>query len=142
MWSRSRGTGRLRIGKTQANLFLMALALQAQAGTIMWFNSTNVIPLGNGRLGAQVLGQIPEEVIILNEDRIWSGSLNDPNNRNCSTNLSAFRQYVWCVTYTQSESALSLVYAECMATPISQQVYQSVLCLFVVLRLNITHTDS
>ncbi|KAJ3890886.1 glycosyl hydrolase family, N-terminal domain-containing protein, partial [Lentinula edodes] len=61
--------------------------------TIMWFNSTNVIPLGNGRLGAQVLGQIPEEVIILNEDRIWSGSLNDPNNRNCSTNLSAFREY-------------------------------------------------
>ncbi|KAJ4473154.1 glycosyl hydrolase family, N-terminal domain-containing protein, partial [Lentinula aciculospora] len=60
--------------------------------TIMWFNSTNVIPLGNGRLGAQMLGQIPEEVIILNEDRIWSGSLNDPNNRNCSTALPAFRE--------------------------------------------------
>ncbi|KAJ3809867.1 glycosyl hydrolase family, N-terminal domain-containing protein, partial [Lentinula aff. lateritia] len=72
--------------------------------TIVWFNSTNVIPLGNGRLGAQILGQIPEEVIILNEDRIWSGSLNDPNNKNCSTNLSALREYVWCVTYAEPES--------------------------------------
>ncbi|KAJ4000697.1 glycosyl hydrolase family, N-terminal domain-containing protein [Lentinula boryana] len=60
----------------------------------MWFNSTNVIPLGNGRLGAQVLGQVPEEVIILNEDRIWSGSLNDPDNKNCSQALPAFREYL------------------------------------------------
>ncbi|KAJ3922025.1 Six-hairpin glycosidase-like protein [Lentinula edodes] len=107
---------------TRANLFLMALALQAQTGTIMWFNSTNVIPLGNGRLGAQVLGQIPEEVIILNEDRIWSGSLNDPNNRNCSTNLSAFREYVWQDDLFNAQATAD---AECMATPISQQVYQT-----------------
>ncbi|KAJ3974351.1 glycosyl hydrolase family, N-terminal domain-containing protein [Lentinula raphanica] len=103
-------------------LLILALALSVQAATTMWFNSTNVIPLGNGRLGAQVLGQIPEEVIILNEDRIWSGSLNDPNNNNCSKALPSFREYVWEDDLYNAQATAD---AECMATPISQQVYQT-----------------
>jgi alpha-L-fucosidase 2 len=41
------------------------------------------LPIGNGRLGAMVLGGVPEERIFLNEDTLWSGSPaaggNDPN---------------------------------------------------------------
>jgi len=31
------------------------------------------LPIGNGRLGAMVLGGVPEERIFLNEDTLWSG---------------------------------------------------------------------
>jgi alpha-L-fucosidase 2 len=41
------------------------------------------LPIGNGRLGAMVLGGVPEERIFLNEDTLWSGfpgvGGNDPN---------------------------------------------------------------
>ncbi|KAF5386482.1 hypothetical protein D9757_005898 [Collybiopsis confluens] len=109
-------------GKHLRCIFFLSLALAAQAATTMWFNSTNVIPLGNGRLGAQMLGQIPDEVVILNEDRIWSGSLNDPNNKNCAVSLPAFREFVWQDDLYHAQATAD---AECMATPLSQQMYQT-----------------
>ncbi|ESK88602.1 large secreted protein [Moniliophthora roreri MCA 2997] len=92
------------------------------AATTMWFNSTNIIPIGNGRLGAEVFGQIPTEVLVLNEDRIWSGSINDPNNRNCPGVLKQVRQYIWEDDLYNAQSTIS---ENCMATPLKQQVYQT-----------------
>ncbi|KAF9269604.1 hypothetical protein L218DRAFT_278877 [Marasmius fiardii PR-910] len=41
--------------------------VRVQASTTLWFNKTNIIPIGNGRLGAEVFGQVPSEVLVLNE---------------------------------------------------------------------------
>ncbi|KAK7472244.1 hypothetical protein VKT23_000365 [Stygiomarasmius scandens] len=88
----------------------------------MWFKSSNIIPIGNGRLGAQILGQFPNEVVVLNEDHIWSGSMNDPNNRNCAGALPRIRQYIWSDDLSDAQS---LVGSSCMANPISQQEFQT-----------------
>ncbi|KAK0458952.1 putative large secreted protein, partial [Desarmillaria tabescens] len=65
-----------------------------------------VIPLGNGRLGAQVMGSIPTETIILNEDKIWSGSLNDPNPTGCSAVLPDIREYICCLGFIAAGNLL------------------------------------
>jgi hypothetical protein len=48
-------------------VFALAAISQCYASTTMWFNSTNIIPIGNGRLGAMMRGQLPIEQIVLNE---------------------------------------------------------------------------
>ena len=52
------------------------------SGTTIWFdapakNFTESSPLGNGRLGAMMLGGVDEERIVLNESSVWSGSRQD-----------------------------------------------------------------
>ncbi|KAG7099878.1 hypothetical protein E1B28_001680 [Marasmius oreades] len=96
--------------------------VQVQAATTMWFNKTTIIPIGNGRLGAEVFGQVPNEVLVLNEDHIWSGSMNDPNNKNCPRALPSVREAIW---NDDLATAQNTVDASCMANPISQQVFQT-----------------
>ncbi|KAK7047416.1 hypothetical protein VNI00_006647 [Paramarasmius palmivorus] len=100
-------------------MFLSQLTL---AATTMWFNSTNIIPIGNGRLGAEVFGQIPTEVLVLNEDHIWSGSINNPNNKNCPSVLTQVQDYIWRDDLYDAQSTID---KNCMATPLKQQVYQT-----------------
>ncbi|HWB91645.1 MAG TPA: glycoside hydrolase family 95 protein, partial [Puia sp.] len=67
-----------------AALFYMASAAQAQqdAPLRLWYRQPagtrweNALPLGNGRLGAMVFGNVPLENIALNEATVWSGSPN------------------------------------------------------------------
>lgn len=52
--------------------------LFAQHAGKLWYNKpatvwTEALPLGNGRLGAMVFGNINEELIQLNENTLWSG---------------------------------------------------------------------
>ncbi|KAF8918766.1 glycosyl hydrolase family, N-terminal domain-containing protein [Mucidula mucida] len=84
----------------------------------MWFNTSNVIPVGNGRLGAMILGGVPEESIMLNEDRIWSGSLNDPNPLNCSQNLPIVQDYIWKDALYDAQALADEV---CMATTLKHK---------------------
>lgn len=51
---------------------------QAQQDLLLWYQQpastwTEALPLGNGRLGAMVFGNINEEIIQLNESTLWSG---------------------------------------------------------------------
>ncbi|KAL0576394.1 hypothetical protein V5O48_005583 [Marasmius crinis-equi] len=95
---------------------------KVQAATTLWFNKTTIIPLGNGRLGAEVFGQVPTEVLVLNEDHIWSGSINDPSNANCPGVLPQVREYIWKDDLYNAQATIE---ASCMATPVKQQVYQT-----------------
>ncbi|KAF5365998.1 hypothetical protein D9758_006696 [Tetrapyrgos nigripes] len=90
--------------------------------TTMWFNRSEIIPIGNGRLGAMLLGQFPDEVIPLNEDRIWSGSVNDSNNKNCPGALPQIQEFIW---QDDLQSAQDMVTDNCMATPLGQQMFQT-----------------
>lgn len=53
-----------------------------------------VLPLGNGNLGAMIWGTITEEKIGLNHDRIWSGYPRDKNNYNAKNYLGSIRKAI------------------------------------------------
>src|ERR1043165_3971674 len=52
----------------------------------LWYNKPsgktweNALPIGNGRLGAMVYGNVENETIQLNEHTVWSGSPNRNDN--------------------------------------------------------------
>ena len=50
------------------------------------------LPLGNGRLGATILGKIAEEVITINEETIWYGPERNRKNPDCRRMIPKIRQ--------------------------------------------------
>lgn len=62
----------------------------------IWFNKPageweEGFPIGNGRLGAMVLGSVEEEVIYLNEESIWYGGSKDRHNPDALVHLQSIR---------------------------------------------------
>ena len=55
----------------------------------MW---EDTLPLGNGRMGAMPYGGIDDECIILNEETLWSGSVQDTDNPDAVTWLPKIRE--------------------------------------------------
>jgi alpha-L-fucosidase 2 len=58
---------------------------EAPGDLTLWYRKpaekwVDALPVGNGRLGAMVLGGVPEERIFLNEDTLWSGYPGDRGN--------------------------------------------------------------
>lgn len=67
--------------------------------TTLWYTKPaecwdEALPVGNGRIGAMVFGTPDKEVIMLNEDSIWSGGFRDRNNPDCLANLPLIRNLV------------------------------------------------
>lgn len=63
----------------------------------IWFDQpakvfTESLPLGNGRLGAMDFGGVEEERIVLNEDSLWSGSVQDADRTNAAAALPEIRR--------------------------------------------------
>jgi len=86
------------IGLTAAMLTLSAAAdTSAVSETTIWFdapakNFTESLPLGNGRLGAMMMGGVDNERIILNESSVWSGSRQDADRLDAWKVLPEIRQ--------------------------------------------------
>ncbi|MDO1499022.1 glycoside hydrolase N-terminal domain-containing protein [Winogradskyella maritima] len=63
----------------------------------LWYNTPsgdvweNALPLGNGKIGAMVFGNVEKEIIGLNEHTVWSGS---PNRNDNPDALAALPKYV------------------------------------------------
>lgn len=55
-------------------------------------NFLETIPLGNGRLGALIYGQILRDQIILNESSMWSGSREESNRKDAGQYLDIIRK--------------------------------------------------
>lgn len=53
------------------------------------------MPIGNGRLGAMILGNVQEEKIDLNEDSIWYGGPKDRINPNAKASLAEIRNLLF-----------------------------------------------
>ena len=53
------------------------------------------LPVGNGRLGAMVFGNLKNERIALNEDTLWSGYPKDLNNKDAGNHLEEIREAVF-----------------------------------------------
>ncbi|WP_255157802.1 glycoside hydrolase N-terminal domain-containing protein [Siphonobacter sp. BAB-5385] len=63
----------------------------------------NALPLGNGRLGAMVYGNVGTETIQLNEHTVWSGSPNRNDNPNALAALPEIRQLIFDGKHKEAE---------------------------------------
>lgn len=86
-------------------LFLMAVALTGNAQTPrvqkLWYNQPsgnvweNALPVGNGRLGGMVYGNVVNERIQLNEHTLWSGGPNRNDNPDALAALPEIRKLIF-----------------------------------------------
>ncbi|WP_329101934.1 glycoside hydrolase N-terminal domain-containing protein [Micromonospora sp. NBC_01699] len=97
----------------------MALWYDEEAGTD-WLRA---LPIGNGRLGAMVFGNVNTERLQLNEDTIWAGGPYDSANGRGAATLAEIRRQVFADQWTQAQD---LINQTMMGTPGGQLAYQPV----------------
>ncbi|WP_460692152.1 glycoside hydrolase family 95 protein [Mucilaginibacter puniceus] len=74
---------------------------QTKPGMKLWYKTPsgrtweNALPIGNGRLGAMIYGNVPKETIQLNEHTVWSGSPNRNDNPMAIDSLAKIRQLIF-----------------------------------------------
>ncbi len=84
-------------------LFLVATTSFSQSNNHLklWYNKPsgttweNALPIGNGKLGAMVYGNVDTETVQLNECTVWSGSPNRNDNDLCLDSLAEIRQLIF-----------------------------------------------
>ncbi|MFI1993468.1 glycosyl hydrolase family 95 catalytic domain-containing protein [Actinoplanes sp. NPDC020271] len=81
------------------------------------------LPIGNGRLGAMVFGNVDTERLQLNEDTVWAGGPYDSSNSRGAAALPEIRRRVFADQWT---SAQDLINQTMMGTPGGQLAYQTV----------------
>ena len=74
---------------------------QSKQGLKLWYRQPsgrtweNAMPIGNGRLGAMVYGNVEQETVQLNEHTVWSGSPNRNDNPLALDSLALMRQLIF-----------------------------------------------
>jgi alpha-L-fucosidase 2 len=74
---------------------------QEDSGLKLWYRQPsgdvweNALPIGNGRLGAMVYGNVATEIIQLNEHTVWSGGPNENNNPEALASLPEIRRLIF-----------------------------------------------
>ncbi|MEO6719672.1 MAG: glycoside hydrolase family 95 protein [Ferruginibacter sp.] len=82
-------------------LITTACFAQEKAGLKLWYNQPagktweSALPIGNGRLGAMVYGNVEKEVVQMNEHTLWSGSPNRNDNPMALDSLEAIRKLIF-----------------------------------------------
>ena len=83
-------------------LFITASSFsQTKPGLKLWYNKPsgatweNALPIGNGRLGAMIYGNVEKETIQLNEHTVWSGGPNRNDNPLALDSLAIMRQLIF-----------------------------------------------
>ncbi|HEY1113556.1 MAG TPA: glycoside hydrolase family 95 protein [Chitinophagaceae bacterium] len=75
----------------------------------LWYNKPaggiweNALPIGNGRLGGMVYGNVPRETIQLNEHTVWSGCPHRNDNPLALDSLTVIRKLVFEGKYKEAE---------------------------------------
>jgi alpha-L-fucosidase 2 len=83
------------------SLLITGLGFSQTKDLKLWYNKPsgntweNALPIGNGRLGAMVYGNVDTETIQLNEHSLWSGSPNRNDNPLGLDSLNAIRKLVF-----------------------------------------------
>lgn len=70
------------------------------AGTV-W---ESALPIGNGRLGAMVYGNVTKEIVQLNEHTVWSGSPHRNDNPDALGSLNEIRQLIFDGKHKEAEN--------------------------------------
>jgi alpha-L-fucosidase 2 len=97
----------------------LALWYDRQAGT-EWLRA---LPIGNGRLGAMVFGNVDSERLQLNEDTVWAGGPHDYTNTRGAAALAEIRRLVFANQWSQAQA---LVDQAMLGSPAGQLAYQPV----------------
>nr|WP_203897147.1 glycoside hydrolase N-terminal domain-containing protein [Virgisporangium aliadipatigenens] len=97
----------------------LTLRYDEPAGT-EWLRA---LPLGNGRLGAMVFGNVDTERLQLNEDTVWAGGPYDSANPRGAANLAEIRRRVFADQWTQAQD---LANQTMLGSPAGQLAYQPV----------------
>ncbi|MEV4539572.1 glycoside hydrolase N-terminal domain-containing protein [Asanoa sp. NPDC049518] len=97
----------------------LALWYDESAGTD-WLRA---LPIGNGRLGAMVFGNVDVERLQLNEDTVWAGGPYESSNSQGAGALSEIRRLVFANQWSQAQS---LVDQAMLGRPAGQLAYQTV----------------
>ncbi|WP_199443503.1 glycosyl hydrolase family 95 catalytic domain-containing protein [Umezawaea beigongshangensis] len=97
----------------------LALWYDEPAGTD-WLRA---LPVGNGRLGAMVFGNVDAERLQLNEDTVWAGGPHDYTNARGAANLAEIRRLVFADQWAQAQD---LVDRAMLGNPAGQLAYQPV----------------
>lgn len=82
----------------------------------------NALPIGNGRLGSMIYGQVESERWQLNEDSLWYGAARDRNAPDALENLSRLRGLLDLGKIAEAEDLASLAFC---GRPESQRHYES-----------------
>lgn len=80
------------------------------------------LPLGNGRLGAMVFGQIQKEQIQVNEESIWYGKRRERINPDAKENLPKIREYIRNGQIQKAQKLMSFAMTGC---PYGERMYQT-----------------
>ncbi len=99
--------------KTSVFVILMLSTLncfsQAAHNLKLWYTTPsgntweNALPIGNGRLGAMIYGNVVNETIQLNEHTLWSGGPNRNDNPLAHDSLAQIRQLVFAGNQKEAE---------------------------------------
>ncbi|MFI7604504.1 glycosyl hydrolase family 95 catalytic domain-containing protein [Micromonospora sp. NPDC049366] len=103
--------------------------VQAAGDLALWYDEAagsdwlRALPIGNGRLGAMVFGNVDAERLQLNEDTVWAGGPHDPSNPRGAGALAEIRRLVFAGQWTQAQN---LVNQNMLGNPGGQLAYQTV----------------
>jgi alpha-L-fucosidase 2 len=106
---------------------LLANVHDAAADQTLWYRRPvpqwdHALPLGNGRLGAMVFGQVNRERIQLNENTLWMGGPRDANNADALAALPEVRRLLFA---GQPNEAYTIAEKRLMGRPFRLDSYQT-----------------
>jgi len=81
------------------------------------------LPVGNGRLGAMVFGNVDDETLQLNEDAVWAGGPYDSSNPAGADALAEIQQLVFDEQWAQAQQLVDQAF---LGDPVGQLAYQPV----------------
>jgi alpha-L-fucosidase 2 len=90
-------------------IFSLPYYVKTQTPLKLWYqkpsNDTweNALPIGNGRLGAMIYGNVEKEIIQLNEHTVWSGSPNRNDNPQSLEKLGEIRKLIFDGNHKEAE---------------------------------------
>lgn len=92
----------------------------------LWYDQpaerwTDALPVGNGRLGAMVYGNLGEEIIQFNEETLWTGQPHDYAHKDAFNYLNEIRQLLFDGNQDKAEA---LGNEHFMSQPLGQLSYQ------------------
>ena len=80
------------------------------------------LPLGNGRLGAMIFGDVASERLQVNEESMWYGGKVDRNNPDARKKLPEIRELIFKGEIKKAEKLMKLAFSGC---PNSMHPYQT-----------------
>ncbi len=104
--------------KDGKNAGLKALRLWYKSPAVQW---TEALPIGNGRLGAMVYGDVKKERIQFNEDSLWTGIPHDYSNPKAYEYLPEIRRLLFEGKQREAEKLAGRTF---MSIPLRQEKYQ------------------